>query len=89
MEGVIKYLAPDTFAISGSMSMLTMPMKGTVDAKKSCTICLGKDISLLLQTECSHVYHKYCLQMALQNGGRKCPSCLAGIGEPQGKYCSF
>ena len=46
---------------------------------------LGKDISLLLQTECSHVYHKYCLQMALQNGGRKCPSCLAGIGEPQGK----
>ena len=91
MEGVIKYVAPDTFAISGSMSVLTVPMKGLLMQRNHAPFAYTawQRYFSSATNRVQSCIPKHCLQMALQNGGRKCPSCLAGIGEPQGKYCSF
>lgn len=84
-EEVIRYKAPDNLPLP-DLSQLGPPMVWV--AADKCIICLdtlGNDASLLLQTKCNHMYHKTCLQTALQYD-HKCPSCQTlGIVKPHGK----
>ena len=84
-EEVIRYKAPDHLPLP-DLSQLLSPMVWV--AADKCIICLdalGNDASLLLQTKCNHMYHKICLQTALQYD-HKCPSCQTlGIVKPHGK----
>lgn len=77
-EELITYTAPNHLPLPDLSKLVPPKVWNALDLCSICHDTLGNDTSLLLQTKCNHIYHKECLQTALQHS-HKCPSCQIGI----------